>query len=95
MTKMNHQNWRVQRRSTWLSVVTQTTPLTAPGYLSPADYAAVMAFLSSRDCVQPSGDGQPFPTGDLPALEQITLGAGTCAPESVGHARASTIAGSR
>jgi alcohol dehydrogenase (cytochrome c) len=63
------------------TVVTQTMPLTAPGSLSPADYAAVMAFLLSRDCVEPSGDGQPFPTGDLPALEQVTLGAGTCAPE--------------
>src|SRR5258708_25380778 len=45
------------------SVVTQSMPLTAPGSLKPEDYAAVMAFLLSYDCVQASGDGQqPFPT---------------------------------
>jgi mono/diheme cytochrome c family protein len=68
------------------SVVTQTMPLTAPGSLKPDDYAAVMAFLLSYDCVQPSGDGrQPFPTGgDLPALQQVTLGATTCAPSDKG-----------
>jgi cytochrome c1 len=34
-------------------VVTQTMPLTAPGSLKPDEYAAVMAFLLSYDCVQP------------------------------------------
>jgi mono/diheme cytochrome c family protein len=77
------------------SVVTQTMPLTAPGSLTPADYAAVMAFLLSYDCVQPSGDRQPFPTADLPALKQVTLGAGTCAPNPLLQAQASSIAGSR
>ena len=77
------------------NVVTQTMPLTASGSLTSADYAAVMAFLLSYDCVQPSGDGQPFPTSDSPSLQQVTLGAGTCAPDHVGHASASAIAGSR
>jgi hypothetical protein len=36
-------------------VVTQSMPLTAPGSLKPDEYAAVMAFLLSYDCVQPSG----------------------------------------
>jgi hypothetical protein len=68
-------------------------PLTAPGSLKPEDYAAVMAFLLSYDCVQASGDGQqPFPTMDLPALQQVTPGATTCVPSDGGHAQASTIA---
>jgi alcohol dehydrogenase (cytochrome c) len=76
-------------------VVTQTMPLTAPGSLKPDDYAAVMAFLLSYDCVPASGDGQqPFPTTDLPALQQVTVGASTCAPGNKAHAQASTIAGS-
>ena len=63
-------------------VVTQTMPLTAPGTLKPDEYAAVMAFLLSYDCVQPAGEGQqPFPTTDLPSLEQVELGSATCAPK--------------
>ena len=55
-----------------------------------------MAFLLSYDCVPASGDGQqPFPTMDLPALQQVTLGATTCGPGSGAHAQASTMAGSR
>ena len=66
------------------SVVTQTMPLTAPGSLTPDEYAAVMAFLLSYDCVQPSGGGQqPFPTTDFPALQQVELGSATCAPEEI------------
>ncbi len=64
------------------SVVVQTMPLTAPGSLKPDEYAAVMAFLLSYDCVQPAGDGkQPFPSTDLPALKQVELGSATCAPK--------------
>ncbi len=63
-------------------VVTQTMPLTAPGALKPDEYAAVMAFLLSYDCVQPAGEGQqPFPTTDLSSLEQVELGSATCAPK--------------
>lgn len=63
------------------TVVVQTMPLTAPGSLKPEEYAAVLAFLLSYDCVQPAGEGQPFPTVDLPALQQIELGSATCAPK--------------
>jgi hypothetical protein len=61
-------------------VVTQRMPLTSPGSLNPRDYASVMAFLLSYDCVKPAGDGQqPFPTGALPVLPQATVGGTTCA----------------
>jgi cytochrome c5 len=63
-------------------VVTQSMPLTAPGSLKPDEYAAVMAYLLSYDCVQPSGGGQqPFPTTGLPSLQQVELGSATCAPK--------------
>jgi len=62
------------------TVVTQTMPLTAPGSLQPGEYAALMAFLLSYDCVQPADSGQqPFPTTDLPSLQQVELGSATCA----------------
>ena len=61
------------------TVVVQTMPLTAPGSLKPEEYAAVMAYLLSYDCVQPAGDGQqPFPTEDLPDLQHVELGSATC-----------------
>ncbi|MBV8402549.1 MAG: PQQ-binding-like beta-propeller repeat protein [Acetobacteraceae bacterium] len=64
------------------TVVTQTMPLTAPGSLKPGDYAAVMAFLLSYDCVQPAGDGQePFPEKDLPDLQKVEVGGATCTPK--------------
>jgi len=63
------------------TVVVQTMPLTAPATLQPDEYAAVMAYLLSYDCVQSSADGkQPFPTTDLPALQQVQLGSTTCPP---------------
>jgi alcohol dehydrogenase (cytochrome c) len=61
--------------------VTQRMPLTAPGSLKPEEYASIMAFLLAYDCVLPAGNGQqPFPTTDLPALQQVELGGTTCAP---------------
>jgi mono/diheme cytochrome c family protein len=61
--------------------VIQRMPLTAPGSLKPEEYASVMAFLPDYDCVKPSGNGrQPFPTTDLPALQQVQLGGTTCSP---------------
>ena len=49
------------------TVVTQSMPLMAPGSLKPDEYASVMAYLLSYDCVKPAGSGrQPFPTTDLP-----------------------------
>lgn len=64
------------------TVVVQTMPLTAPGSLKPDEYAAVLAYLLSYDCVQPAGDGQQsFPTEDVSALQQVELGSATCAPK--------------
>jgi mono/diheme cytochrome c family protein len=61
------------------TVVVQTMPLTAPGSLKPDEYAAVMAYLLSYDCVQPAGGGQQeFPTKDPPGLQQVELGSATC-----------------
>ncbi|MDB6090809.1 MAG: Pyrrolo-quinoline quinone [Gammaproteobacteria bacterium] len=63
-------------------IVTQSMPLAAPGSLPAADYAAVMAFLLSYDCVPPAGGTlQPFPTTDLPSLQQVNLGGVSCAPK--------------
>jgi len=60
--------------------VTQRMPLTAPGSLKPQEYASIMAYLLAYDCVKPAGNGQqPFPTTDLPALQQVALGGTTCA----------------
>jgi len=65
------------------TVVTQTMPLTSPGSLKPEEYASVMAYMLSYDCVKPAGDGQqPFPTTDLPALQQVQVGGNTCAPKA-------------
>ncbi len=68
------------------SVVTQRMPLTAPGSLPADQYAAVMAFLLSYDCVPPAAPAagntqQPFPTTDLPSLQQVELGGTTCPPK--------------
>jgi alcohol dehydrogenase (cytochrome c) len=60
-------------------VVTKQMPLTAPGSLTPQQYAAVMAFLLSSNCVKPSGAGTtPFPTSDQPAFAKVKLVGGTC-----------------
>ena len=64
-------------------IVTQSMPLAAPGSLRADDYAAVMAFLLNYDCVPPAGDtAQPFPTTDLPSLQQVKLGGVSCPPKS-------------
>jgi mono/diheme cytochrome c family protein len=62
------------------SIVVQTMPATAPGTLKPGEYAAVIAYLLSYNCVPASGGGkQPLPTTDSPFLRRVTLGATTCA----------------
>jgi alcohol dehydrogenase (cytochrome c) len=61
------------------TVVTQTMPLTAPASLTPDQYAAVMAYLLSYDCVPPTGGGKvPFPTTDSSALANVILGGTSC-----------------
>jgi mono/diheme cytochrome c family protein len=63
------------------TVVTKNMPLTAPGTFPAADYAAIMAYMLSCECVKPSGDGKmPFPTTDISALKPITFGAKICPP---------------
>jgi hypothetical protein len=57
-------------------------PLTSPGSLTPDEYASVMAFLLSDDCVKPNGSGtQPLPINALPALQQVVVGSTTCGPK--------------
>jgi hypothetical protein len=36
-----------------------------------------------RDCVPPTGNSRPFPTTEIPALQQVTLGGTTCAPKTL------------
>jgi alcohol dehydrogenase (cytochrome c) len=61
------------------TVITTTMPLTAPGSLKPDQYAAVMAYLLSYDCVSPSNHGtKPFPTTDQPSFKQVTIGGRSC-----------------
>jgi alcohol dehydrogenase (cytochrome c) len=62
------------------SIVVDTMPPTARGTLKPDEYAAVLAYLLSYDCVPPAGNGkQRFPTTDAPSLKRTTLGGTTCA----------------
>ena len=61
------------------TVVTTTMPLTAPGSLKPAQYAAIMAYLLAYDCVTPAQNGTvPFPTTDEPEFTKVTIGARSC-----------------
>ncbi len=61
------------------SVVATQMPLTAPGSLTPDDYASLMAYMLSYDCVNPAGNGsKPFPPADDPALTKVTVGAKSC-----------------
>lgn len=60
------------------SIVSKQMPLNAPGSLSPDDYANVMAFILKRDCIKPSGNGQKFPSTNVPALAKVTVDSQTC-----------------
>jgi alcohol dehydrogenase (cytochrome c) len=61
------------------TIVTKQMPLTAPGSLSPAQYASLMAYLLAANCVKPSGNGTtPFPTTDQPAFKSVVLAGGAC-----------------
>ncbi|HZZ65931.1 MAG TPA: PQQ-binding-like beta-propeller repeat protein [Candidatus Baltobacteraceae bacterium] len=61
------------------TIVTTQMPLGAPGSLTPAQYASIMAFLLQYDCVSPSNGGKtPFPTSDQPALAKIVVPGATC-----------------
>ncbi len=67
--------------SQFRAAVVQRMPLTAPGSLSPASYANVMAYMLAYDCIKPAGAGKvPFPPADKPQFAQVLIGARTCAP---------------
>ncbi|HVR47200.1 MAG TPA: PQQ-binding-like beta-propeller repeat protein [Candidatus Binatia bacterium] len=59
-------------------IVAQQMPLTAPGSLSKANYAAVMAYVLSYDCVKSAGGGTPFPTTVTPQLSTVKPTDQTC-----------------
>jgi alcohol dehydrogenase (cytochrome c) len=60
-------------------IVTQQMPLTAPGSLSKTNYAAVIAYMLSYDCVKSSGSNTPFPTTATAQLSSVRPTAQTCA----------------
>jgi alcohol dehydrogenase (cytochrome c) len=59
-------------------IVTQQMPLNAPGSLSKPNYAAVMAYILSYDCVKSSGANAPFPTTPTAQLSSVKPTAQTC-----------------
>ncbi|HEV2879049.1 MAG TPA: PQQ-binding-like beta-propeller repeat protein [Candidatus Eremiobacteraceae bacterium] len=61
------------------TIVTQQMPLTAPGSLTPDQYAAAMAYLMAYNCIKPANGGtKPFPTSDVPANKIVTFTGATC-----------------
>jgi hypothetical protein len=63
------------------TIVTKQMPLTAPGSLTPHQYASIMAYLLAANCVKPSGNGTtPFPVSDQAAFKSVVLVGGACAP---------------
>jgi mono/diheme cytochrome c family protein len=61
------------------TVVTKQMPLTAPGSLTPSQYASLMAYLLAANCVKSSGT-EPFPVADQPAFKTVILAGGACPP---------------
>jgi alcohol dehydrogenase (cytochrome c) len=59
-------------------IVVQQMPLTAPGSLSKPNYAAVMAYILSYDCVKSAGGNAPFPTTVAAQLSSVKLTGQTC-----------------
>ncbi len=59
-------------------IVAQQMPLNAPGSLSKPNYAAVMAYMLSYDCMKSSGGNRPFPTTVTPELSLVKPTAQTC-----------------
>jgi alcohol dehydrogenase (cytochrome c) len=61
------------------TVVTTQMPLGAPGSLSPTQYAALMAYIMSYDCIAPANGGKtPFPTTDQPAFAKVVVQSQSC-----------------
>ncbi len=56
-------------------------PLDAPGSLKPDEYASIIAYLLSYDCVAHSQVGtEPFPTTDRPEFKKVVFGGRSCPP---------------
>ena len=64
-----HANLNVARST----ASSRSRSLTAPGSLSKANYAAVMAYILSYDCVKSAGGGTPFPTTVTAQLSTVKL----------------------
>jgi mono/diheme cytochrome c family protein len=60
------------------SVVTTQMPLTAPGSLEPEQYASIIAYLLSYDCVSKNSAGGAFPTVDRPEFKKVRFGGRSC-----------------
>ncbi|MGD1067826.1 MAG: c-type cytochrome, partial [Vulcanimicrobiaceae bacterium] len=60
------------------SVVTTQMPATAPGSLEPEQYASIIAYLLSYDCVSKSSAGGAFPTVDRPQFKKVVFGGRSC-----------------
>jgi mono/diheme cytochrome c family protein len=68
------------------ATVTTQMPLSAPGSLKPDQYAAIIAYLLSYDCVMPSPGKAPFRTTDKPTFAKVVFGGRSCAPKlGAGH----------
>jgi alcohol dehydrogenase (cytochrome c) len=64
------------------TIVTTTMPLTAPGSLQPGQYASILAYLLSYDCVPAQNHGtQPMPTTSEAAFQNIKFGSRSCRPK--------------
>jgi alcohol dehydrogenase (cytochrome c) len=70
------------------TIVTTQMPLGAPGSLKPDEYAAIIAYLLSYDCVSHSQLGtEAFPTTDRPEFTKVVIGGRSCPakPGTGGH----------
>jgi alcohol dehydrogenase (cytochrome c) len=59
------------------SIVTQQMPLGAPGSLKADQYASIIAYILSYDCVARSGTAA-FPTTDRPEFKKVVFGGRSC-----------------
>ena len=65
--------------STVRTIVTTQMPLTAPGSLTPDQYATIMAYLMAYNCIKPANGGtKPFPTSDVPSNKTVMFSGATC-----------------
>lgn len=64
------------------TIVTTSMPLTEPGSLQPAQYANILAYLLSYNCVPAQQNGtKPFPTTNESAFQNVTFSGRSCPPK--------------